>query len=649
MLDRFRRMSKSKVGTGILAALGIVILASFAFGDVTSLKSGNFGLGSDVLAKVGGREVSERDMNRGMENLLNRVRQDNPSATTQDLARDFNPLLDQLVQAQALGAFGEDHGFALSKRLVDAEIAKLPEARGMDGRVTDASYQAFLAKQRMTDPELRRLISASVTQRLLLAPAAANARIALGLAQPYASMMLEQRTGEIAIIPVAAFAAGLTPNDADVAKFYAANKARYVVPEQRSLRIARFGPAQVAAVTPTDADIAAYYKANAATYAPKDTRSISQAVVADAKAAAAIAARARTGPFVAAVQPANLTAADVAVGAQTLAQFTELAGDKVAAAAFDPAVKAGTIIGPIQSDLGWHVIRIDAMTSVPGKTVAQARDEIVAKLAVDKRKAALGALVDKIQNALDDGQGFPDVVAKNGLVATETPLLIAKGVSLTDQSFKLAPADAGILKSGFELTGQDAPVVETLPGDAGFALVSVGEVVPAAPAPLEQIRARVASDWVVQQSATRARAAASAIEAKAAAGAPLAQALAVAGVRLAAPLPVTTRRIDLQRAPPALAGAMKMLFSLAEGKSRMVATPGAAGFAVVRVTKIVPGNATGQPTLITQILGQFQQGASAEYAEQFLSAITAKVGVARNEAAISASRQRLTAAPSAVQ
>ena len=61
-------------------------------------------------------------------------------------------------------------------------------------------------------------------------------------------MMLESREGEVAAVPFAVFRAGLNPTDADLQGFYPANRNRYMVPEQRVLRLARIGPEQVAGV-----------------------------------------------------------------------------------------------------------------------------------------------------------------------------------------------------------------------------------------------------------------------------------------------------------------------------------------------------------------------------------------------------------------
>ena len=64
MLSFFRRASKSKIGTWVIALIGIGILAGFAAGDISNFGTGKmgFGMGSSTLAKVGSQEVTEREM-----------------------------------------------------------------------------------------------------------------------------------------------------------------------------------------------------------------------------------------------------------------------------------------------------------------------------------------------------------------------------------------------------------------------------------------------------------------------------------------------------------------------------------------------------------------------------------------------------------
>ena len=641
MLSAFRRLSKSAVGTIIMVLFLLAILASFALADMSSVGSGRFGSGGNNLARVGDEQITTRDIDSAMRRLLNDARQQNPEATYATIANQFEPLLNSMIDEHALQAFASDHGFVLSKRLVDAAIASLPQTRGLDGKFSEQAYAAFLQQQQMTDADVRRLLAQTLTQRLVLAPAVVNARVPLGVARPYASMLLERRDGQVAMIPSELFRAGLNPSDGDLQSFYAQNGRNYMVPEQRVLRLARISADSVPGAQPSEAEIAAYYKANQSTYGGSETRVISQAVVQDKKAADGIAARARSGAaFAAAAAPAGLSAQDVGVGAQTRAQFSNLAGDSVAGAAF--AAAKGSVIGPIRSDLGWHVIKIEDIRGASGRTLAQAHDEIAGLLATNKRKEALTDVVTRVEDQIDGGASFAEVAAAAKLPVTTTPAVGANGTSRNDAAYRLPAALQPAIKAGFEMAVDDDPEIVTLPNDAGYMLVDVENVIEAAPAPLAQIRDRVREDWITRKAADRAKAVASGIAAKAAGGMDLGNAIAAAGVNLPPVRMVNARRIQLNQANADVVAPLKMLFTLAEGKSRLVADPRGRAFFVVKNLKITPGNALSNPTLITQTQAAFQETASEELGVELLAAMKAEQGVKRNEEAIAAAKQRIT-------
>ena len=311
MLSFFRRVSKSKVGTWILAAILIAILAGFAVSDISNFGSGNigFGMGSSTLAEVGGQKVEEREMSEAMQRRLQQVRQEKPTADYATIMGDFGTLLQQLIDEKTLFAFADKFNFHLSKRLVDAEIAQLPQTRGLNGQFSEQMYQTFLAQERLSDAQVRQILAGGLMQRLVLTPVATYAHVGVGMARPYADMLLEARQGEAAAIALDAFRAGLKPTDADLQSYYTANRNRYMVPEQRVLRIARIGDEQVAGLSASDQEVAAYYNQHKAEYASKETRSVSQAVVQDQATANAIAGRAKGGASIAAAAaPAGATA-----------------------------------------------------------------------------------------------------------------------------------------------------------------------------------------------------------------------------------------------------------------------------------------------------------------------------------------------------
>ena len=642
MLSFFRRVSKSKIGTGIMVFVVVAIMGGFALADLSNFGTGNlgFGLPSGTLAKVGSEEVTERDLGDQMQRMLQQARQQRPDADYASIIGDMPVVLDALIDQRALMAFADKYDFPLSKRLIDAEIAQVPSARGLNGQFDERAYQAFLAQQHLSDAQVRDILGGQLLQRLLLAPVATSARIPVGMATPYASMMLEMREGEAAVVPLDAFKAGLKPTDAQLQQFYAANRARYMIPEQRALRIARIGPEQVANVTASDQEITAYYNQNKATYAPSDMRSLSQVVVQDQAAANGIAQRAKGGASLTdAAKPAGPNAAVTTLKDQTREAYSEVAGGAAAAAVF--AAPSGAVVGPIKTDFGWAVVKVDSVKAGGGKTIEQARAEIGAKITADKRKSAIEDMVDKVQNALDSGSNFTEAVGAAKLPVTTTPLISANGTSRTDASFKLPPELAPVLKSGFQMAQNDEPEVVNLQNNAGYAIVSPGQIVPSAPAPLASIHDQVANDWVIDQATQRARAAADQIAAKATGNVSLADAMKSVGATLPPSRPIAARRIQIANAQGDVAPALRILFSVGAGKSKAAPNPQGGGFFVVKVDKITPGNAMLSPSLIGQIQNQLGEASSQDYAQEFVADMKRQLKVKRNDSAIAAYRTRL--------
>ena len=636
-----RRISKSKIGTVIMASVLLAILVGFALVDLKNFGTGSlgFGLDSSTLAKIGSQKITDREMREAMQRRLQQARQQNPNADYPSLAGDFDALLGQMIDQRAIVTFASKYGFPISKRLVDAEISELPGVRGLNGQPSVQGYQSFLAQNQLTDRQVRDLLSAEIAGRYLVLPVSAEARVPVGVATPYASMLLEAREGEAAVVPFTAFSAGLKPSDADLQRYYAANRARYTVPEQRVIRFARIGADQVPGASATDQEIEAYYKSQQATYGSKETRTLSQAVVPDQKTAAEIAARARGGAAItAAAAPAGAKAAVTTLADQSREAYAGIAGNQAAATAFSGPV--GTVIGPVKSDFGWVVAKVESVKTEGGKSLAAARAEIAAKLNAEKRKQAIEDVVDKVQDALDGGSNFVEAAAQAKLPVTATPLVVATGASRVQPGYRLPPELAPALKTGFEIAPNDQPEISALADKSGYVMVAPAEIVPTAPAPLASIRERVASDWVVGEAIVRAKAAATAIAAKASRGMSLADAIKQSGIALPV-RPLAVRRLQIAQAGPEAIPALRTLFSQPAGTSRMVPDSQNRGFFVVKTIKITPGNALFAPGIIAQMRNELQQATGDDYAREFVTAVRKDVKVRRNEDAIKILKQQI--------
>jgi peptidyl-prolyl cis-trans isomerase D len=436
-------------------------------------------------------------------------------------------------------------------------------------------------------------------------------------------------------------AGGPDPSDAEVSAFYRQNQARYMIPERRVLRYAVFGAEQVAAAaTPTEAEIANFYRSNAARYGAKETRTLSWVVLPDQAAARALAAKIAGGTsFADAARQAGFGPADTAIGQKSREEIVNIASAAVATAAF--STPQGKTTPPVQSPLGWHVVKVDAVNVVAARPLAAVRAEIAKQVGTAKAQDALTAMVTRIEDKLGEGSSLEEVARAEKLNVQETPPVTATGQQPGVAGWKAPPELAPLLRGGFEMGPDEDPAVETITPNQRFAMLAVGRVVPAAPPALAQIRDQVKTDLIARRAADRARQLAKSLVDKINRGTPPRAAFAQAGVKLPALQAVTARRIDIakpnQPVPPPLA----MMFTLPKGRAKLLEAPNGAGWFVVHLENSVPGNAAAAPALVQATRTQFQQILGDEYAAQFSAAVQRQLKVKRNEDAIARTRRQL--------
>ena len=118
----------------------------------------------------------------------------------------LDQVLDQMVEGMAFDQFATELGFGVSKRLIDGRIADIPAFAGVSGSFDQTAFKTFLRQNGMTEAQLRRDLRQQLLIEQIAAPIASMPRLASGMAQPYAALLLEQRRGQATFIPASPFA-----------------------------------------------------------------------------------------------------------------------------------------------------------------------------------------------------------------------------------------------------------------------------------------------------------------------------------------------------------------------------------------------------------------------------------------------------------
>jgi len=643
MLSFLRRLTNSKVGVIVTFVALIVIALAFAATGVPGLSGslGGGGLTPTTAVEVGKTKITTDDLKAAIQNAMNGYRQQNPQLTMAEFVQGggFEGTLERMINTAALAQYGREQGMAVSKKSIDGQIASIPALQGVDGKFDPNLYKQALAQQHITDAGIRQEIAEDTFGQMLTTPTSGATQVPAQLAQPYASLLLEQRTGEFGFIPAKAMPAGPAPTDQELTAFYRHHIDRYTLPERRVIRYAEVTPDAVKAqATPSDAEIAAAYKAQAARFQPTEKRTLQQVIVADQKAAAALAAKVKAGTAIdAAAKAAGLEA-------QTIDGVTKDALAKQSSADIANAVfaaKQGDVLGPLKAPLGYAVIRVSAVTQVAGQTLAQAHDTLAKEITAQKTNDLLGKLHDKMDDSINGGASFADVVHDQKLTEQQTPAVTAQGIDPTNPASKPDPNLAQVIASGFGAQQGDSPELVPVGQDGSFAVVSLGQVIAAAPQPIAAVKAQVAKDVLADRADQAAHKAAQAVIDAVNKGTDFKQAVAAAKVPVQLqPIHMTRAQLaaSQQGAPPPLA----LMFTTPAKQAKLLEAPNNAGWLVVYTDTITPGDATSKPNVVAATRGDLGHFVGSEYAEQFATAVRQAVGVKRNEAAIARVRSQLT-------
>ncbi len=644
MLSFFRRLIESRVGKFIFLVILAVIALAFLLSDVSGGLGGVGGGGGNnqTIATVGGNKIGAAEVSRAVEREMSNARQQSPGldAATFVVAGGADRTLEALIAARALEFFARGQGMAASKRMVDGEIASIPAFNGPAGTFDQNTFRAVLAQQRLNEADVRRDIEGDVLRRMLLAPVAGAAQAPAGVTTPYATLLLEDRRGTIGFVPTAALPAAKAPTDAEVQAYYNRNIGRYTLGERRVIRYALFGPETLQIPAPEDAEIQAYYNANSATYGGKTTRTLSQIVFPDEAAANTFAQKVKGGTaFAAAAQTAGYAPADTLLGPQTQAQFAEIATPAAATAVF--ALPEGGVSAPLKSELGWHVVRVDAITASAARPLASVRAEIAKKLGDERRATAIADEVAAIEDAVAGGASFDDVAKQRKLTVVTTPPVLANGTAPGVADYRPPAELAGLLKEAFQAATDEDPTVQKIGETGTHALFGVTRIDPPKPIPLAELRSQVVAAMQAESGFKAAKAIADAIAAKAGKGTPLTAAFSQAGVRLPAPAPAGGRRLEISRGGSQVPPPLAAMFAMAPGRARVIPAPDNQGWFVVKLETITKGDLAKAPGLLQTTQRQFSPVFAREYAEQFVRAVQGSIGVKQDSAAFATLKARI--------
>jgi peptidyl-prolyl cis-trans isomerase D len=299
-------------------------------------------------------------------------------------------------------------------------------------------------------------------------------------------------------------------SDAELAAYYQQHADRYRQGEGKRIRyILVDRQAQVGKVPVTDEEVRGFYQANQAEFQRPEQRRASQvlfrfppvATESDKRAihdlAESVRKRVDAGEDIASLAKSMSQDTDTAPKGGDMGWLARGQGGPVSEAVF--ATPVGKAAPVVQSDLGFHVVKVTEQRAAGPAPFEEVRDFLKKQLEIRKAQDTAKSEADRIRKEISSAADLDSVAAKEKLQVQE------RVVSRDDPGRDLGPSPEFLQTIAGLPPGE---VSNPLPVARGMAIAAVKEMVPAVVPPLDQNRERVRTDVLNERAQQAAVAAA---------------------------------------------------------------------------------------------------------------------------------------------
>jgi peptidyl-prolyl cis-trans isomerase D len=548
----------------------------------------------EAVAKVDGREIVQGEWDAAHKQEVDRLRQQMPNVDAKllDSPAAKYSTLERMVRDRVLAAAAAHEKLVTGDQRLARELQNDPTIaalRGPDGKLDMAKYRQLVGAQGMTPEMFEAGVRADLSSKQVLAGIGGTTLVTPAQARLALDAFLERREVQIARFAPADYASQVHPTDAELETYYKEHQAQFQSPEQANIEYLVLDTDAIKkGVTVSEQDLKTYFEQNTARIGGQEERRASHILIAVPKGAAAAdkqKARAKAEEVLALAKKSPDSFAELArkysqdpgsaAHGGDLDFFTRGAMTKP----FEDAVfsmKKGEIAGPVETDFGYHVIKLTDIKEPKQRSFDQMKPELEAEMKKQLAQRKYAESADAFTNGVYEQSDSLKPVADKLKLPIQTASHVTREPAPGATGPLANPKFLGALFGPESVEKKrNTEAVETAPNT----LVSgrITQYTPARTLPFAEVKDRVRAQLVADRSAELAR--------KDGAAKLAAWKAAPAGANL--PAPVVLSRVDPQKEPPQVVEA-----ALSADPSALPAWAGVdlgkEGYAVVKVGKILP-------------------------------------------------------------
>lgn len=608
---------KRKGGSVLTFVMLALIVGGFGGYGIT-----NYGTGSTAIGTVGDTEIDGGRYARALRSQIATMSEQLGTQLDMTQVQQFGidaQVRQQLVTTYALDNEASRIGLSVGDGRVAQEIATNPAFKGVDGSFDRRGYEEVLKQNGLDLRDYETGVRSDIARSLLTGAVASGFTAPATLTDTLRAYIAERRALSVLTLTEASLTAPIpAPDEAALKAHYEANLAAFTRPEAKRITYAALLPEDLAATMPVDeADLRALYDERADEYLKPERRLVERLVFGSDAEAAAAKARLDAGTgFDALVAERGLKLLDIDMGDVSEAELG------AAGAAIFALTEPG-VAGPLPSDLGPALYRMNGILAAQEITFDAARADLTTEYQMDAARRAIADRLEAVDDALVGGATLEDLVKEQGMTLGTIDFS-----AQSDDKIAGYPAFRTAAEAAQEGDFAEAVMLE----DGGLVALRLDAIVPPTPIPFDEARAEVTAAWQADTLHKALLAQAETIKAEVAAGANLGR-FGILDVS-----PELARDGRIEGTPDTL---VAEAFKMDKGAVQILDAGGYVG--LVQVDDILPAAATGPDAeaLTAAIAAQVDQGMAQDAYALFAAGLAAQAGISFNQTAIDAVHAQL--------
>lgn len=579
MISFFSDFSKS---WGAKIILGVLLISMVAFWGLGGLMNTSLSTNNTAI-KVGSEKVSMNalsqafDAQRGRMSAMMGGQYVSPAQALQA------GMLDSAVQTMVIelvqSGVKDELGLAASDKAVQKYVERNPAFQDALGNFDKNIFYAYLAQAKTTEAQLAKQLKNELAMQHLT-----NTIIALGYNPTVLADLMyrynnEKRTIVGALIEPQNIKISKQPTNEELQEYLDAYSENFILPEYRELSLVSITPENMAdKVQLDDAQVNEIYEERKASFGTPEKRQLAQMLFdSEESAKAAVKGLTKDNFYQVAKEKAGQDEIQTNFG---WTSKEDLLGDLA-----DPvfAAKKNAIVGPVSTDLGWHILLVKDIQAANMPSKASILAQIKKQLASEQSYNTMENAVRKLEDVLGEGKTLEDAAAAIGLKVQKTAPVDITGTFKNGKSMDKEFKNITLLQDAFMLnTGDVSSVTEN---GNGYLVARIDSITPSAQKTFEEAKADLVKLWRAEQQKAQLETVAKNILDRAQKGTSL-QAQGVFGNFKSFTENNVTRSTVAKMPPEAIAAA----FMQETGNKNTISTPTRTGIFISTVENITPAD-----------------------------------------------------------